>query len=353
MTTTARKQVAKKSGMRSFKPGEQMFNQNDPADSLFIIQKGQIRLYIPKGRGFVDLAILRSGEVIGEMGFFDQSAKRRSCSASALVSTEVIEISYNAFGKTMEGLNPWFKTIINTLADRLRKTNAKVKELESNSVGRATGGSVGEYVFFHTTDVTKFLSMFFLIIKSHGEVKEGKMEIHLNKMKFYLFDVFNLPEVKFEEFMRLCTEGHFLELADDEKGFPKLIRVSHVEQFREMVVFFNTQRVTDDSKKIKVSARCEVLLGAILRQLSTAGVDKDKWQADISTILNDFKQQGVNVSDEDLRDAVSCGLCEDILVGEGNKLTSVINYTKLKKLFPSIRMMNAVTKVNDTKSGHK
>ena len=101
MATTAGKQVAKKSGMRTFKAGEVIFNQSDPADSLFIIQKGQIRLYIPKGRGFVDLAILRSGEVIGEMGYFDEKAKRRSCSAAAIVSTEVIEISYNAFGKTM------------------------------------------------------------------------------------------------------------------------------------------------------------------------------------------------------------------------------------------------------------
>jgi len=352
MTTTARKQVAKKSGMRVFKAGEQLFNQNDPADSLFIIQKGQIRLYIPKGRGFVDLAILRSGEVIGEMGYFDESAKRRSCSAAALVTTEVIEISYNAFGKTMEGLNPWFKTIINTLADRLRKTNAKVKELETNSVGRGTDGGVGEYVFFHTTDITKFLSMFYLIMKSHGEIKDAKMEIHLNKLKFYLFDVFNLPEVKFEEFMRLCTEGHFLEISDDVDGLPKIIRVSHIDQFRQMVVFFNTQRVTEDAKKIKVSSRCETFLGAILRQLAAAGVDKDKWQADISSILNEFKVKGINVSDEDLRDAVTCGLCEDILVGGGNNLTSVINYSKLKKLFPSIRMMNAVARVNDSKAAH-
>ena len=125
----------KKSGIRTFKPGEVLFNENDPATSLYIIQKGQIRLFRPKGRGFVDLAILRSGEVIGEMAYFDEKSRRRSCSASAIVTTEVIEISFVAFAKTMEGLNPWFKTIINTLANRLRKTNERVKELETNSVG--------------------------------------------------------------------------------------------------------------------------------------------------------------------------------------------------------------------------
>ena len=47
----------------------------------------------------------------------------------------------------MSGLNPWFKTIINTLANRLRSTNARVKELESNSASINYGmslNSVGE-----------------------------------------------------------------------------------------------------------------------------------------------------------------------------------------------------------------
>ena len=352
MATTAGKQVAKKSGMRVFKPGELLFNQNDPADSLFIIQKGQIRLYIPKGRGFVDLAILRSGEVIGEMGYFDEKAKRRSCSAAAIVSTEVIEISYNAFGKTMAGLNPWFKTIINTLADRLRKTNAKVKELESNSVGRGKDGAVGEYVFFHTPDVTKFLSMFYLVMTSHAEAVDAKMQIHINKLKFYLFDIFNLQEVKFEEFMRMCIEKNFIELANDPDGLPKIVRVENVDHFRQMVIFFNTQRITDDSKKIKVSYRCEAMLGGILRQFIAKGIDKDKWQANITEVINDLSSRDIKVSDEDLRDAVSCKICEDLLVDASGGLTSVVDYAKLQKLYPSIRMMNAVRKVNDTKSGN-
>lgn len=127
--------TASKSGLIQYKPSDIIFNQNDPADCLYIIQKGQIRLFIPKGKGFVELAILRAGEVIGEMAYFDDKASRRSCSAQAIVTTEVIRISFKAFEKTMAGLNPWFKTIINTLADRLRKTNDKVRELEGNSVG--------------------------------------------------------------------------------------------------------------------------------------------------------------------------------------------------------------------------
>jgi CRP-like cAMP-binding protein len=123
-----------KSGLRELKPGEILFNDSEPADSLFIIQKGQIRLFKPKGKGFIEIGVLRAGEVIGEMAFFDEdgSGKKRSCSAAALTPVEVVEISFLAFGKTMQSLNPWFKTIINTLATRLRKANTRIKELEDN-----------------------------------------------------------------------------------------------------------------------------------------------------------------------------------------------------------------------------
>ena len=65
---TPKKPATGKSGLIKYSPGDVLFNQNDPADCLYIIQKGQIRLFIPKGRGFVDLAILRTGEVIGRFG---------------------------------------------------------------------------------------------------------------------------------------------------------------------------------------------------------------------------------------------------------------------------------------------
>ncbi len=59
--------VGKNSLLSQYEPGEIIFNIRDKANSLYIIQKGQIRLFVPKGKGYVDLAILRSGEVIGEM----------------------------------------------------------------------------------------------------------------------------------------------------------------------------------------------------------------------------------------------------------------------------------------------
>jgi CRP/FNR family transcriptional regulator, cyclic AMP receptor protein len=340
----------KKSGIRQFKPGDVLFNENDPAESLYIIQSGQIRLYRPKGRGFIDLAILRTGEVIGEMAYFDEKASRRSCSAAAIITTEVIEISFKAFAKTMSGLNPWFKTIINTLADRLRKTNEKVKALESNSVGFGAGGKVGDYVFFHSTDIVKMLSSLYLVFKTHAEKKESHYEIHENKLKFYLLDVYNTNEVKWEEFKQLLRNEEMMEVGLDEDKLPKILKVKNVDAFRAMLVFFNTQRVTEDSKKLQISNKCQTFLKSILDQFVAKGVVEEKAEADLTAIIETYKEKNIPISNEDLIDAITAGICDDILVGTGNRLTTTVNYMKLKKLYPSIKMMNAVKKINESKT---
>ena len=159
MTTGPAAAQQAKSGLRVLKPGEILFNDGDAAESLYIIQKGQIRLFKPKGKGFIEIGILRSGEVIGEMAFFDEdgSGKKRSCAAAGLTQVEIIEISFVAFGKTMSTLNPWFKTIINTLAARMRKSNIRIKELEDNQASVTYGGKHSGYEFMKPIEVMSCL----------------------------------------------------------------------------------------------------------------------------------------------------------------------------------------------------
>lgn len=368
-STKEKESQSGKSGIKTFKPGDIIFHENDPAESLYIIQRGQIRLFLPKGRGYVEIAILRAGEVIGEMAYFDEKARRRSCSAAAIITTEVVEISFKAFSKTMSNLNPWFKTIINTLADRLRKTNAKVKELENNSVGFGKNGKVGDYTFFHNIDVVRMLAGIYLCLRAHGQVVAGGMEIHLNTLKFYLIEIFNIQEVKYEEFFHLLTTERFIEMKNDKDNLPKILRIDNVEMLRDQMIFFNTQRILAEDKKLKISSRCERFLKRILEQLDgkqmqvqmkeEEGKDNKVAREDqmvianISEILTDFKNRNVAITDEDLKDAIEAKLVGDIIVGEKNTLTAEVSYLKLKKLFPSIRLVNIITKANEEKSKHQ
>ncbi len=342
------------SGLRRFAAGEVVFNDGDHANSLYIIQKGQMRLYKPKGRGFIEIAVLRAGEVIGEMAYFDEdgSGNRRSCAASAMINTEVIEISFPAFSKTMAGLNPWFKTIINTLASRLRKANSRIRELEANSVSHNYGGAgASTYEFFRSVDVVKTLSVLFLVLKGHGEKHASGISCHRNTMNFYAFEIFNVMESKFDEMINMLVEMEFMSIAKDGDGFPKVLVATHLDVIRQLLIFFNSQRIAPEEKKLKIPAKCEDFLEKILVQIGSS--KEAKVEVNLSKILDAYKTKNIFIDLPNLEEARAAGFVGEVIVGDGNALSCDVQLARLIMTMPSIRMMNRLTRFNEQQSGGK
>ncbi|MEH0860543.1 Crp/Fnr family transcriptional regulator [Halobacteriovorax sp. DPLXC-1] len=349
----AQTQKQHKSGIVRFKAGEVLFNQNDPADSLYIIQKGQIRLYIPKGQGFVEIAILRAGEVIGEMAYFDEKGSRRSCSAAAIVPTDVVRVTFAAFDKTMQGLNPWFKTIVNTLADRLRKTNDRVKQLETNSVGFGKDGKVGEYVFFHTTDVLRILAGIYLSSKVHAQKGEdGAHRIHMNSIRYYLFDIFGVAEIKFEEMIELLKREGIIVMEADKDGQEKLVKIPDLDSLRLIVAYVNGEKVKTDDKKTKTTRKCNMILSRMKAQLLAKNVTSGKASINLSAIIDELKEGQAIVNSGDLKPAIVSGIVEDILVDDQGNMTNMVNVDSLFKMLPGLVFQDAWQRINEEKSGN-
>lgn len=342
-----------KSGIRNLKPGEVLFNDGEKANSLYIIQKGQLRLFKPKGKGFVEIAVLRTGEVIGEMAYFDDDGGgKRSCSASAMVSSDVIEISFTAFSKTMSGLNPWFKTIINTLAKRLRATNARVKELESNSasVNYGTGKHSG-YEFFKTSDIIKILGTLFLIYKSHGEVSDKGIAVHRKTMDLYMRDIYGVLESKLDEMILILQELGLMHIDNDKEDLPKVMVLRNLELIRSFFIFYNTEKHLTEDKKLKINKKCQVFLEKIWSKIANnLDIDAKMMLVPVSDFLEYWKGRGESVTIESLDEARDHGLVGEVIVGDDNILSVEVNHIKLKKLLPNIQFMNRVLDSNQQKS---
>ncbi|HXH76052.1 MAG TPA: cyclic nucleotide-binding domain-containing protein [Bacteriovoracaceae bacterium] len=350
-----------KSGMRQLKPGEILFNDGEVADSLYIIQKGQIRLFKPKGKGFVEIGILRAGEVIGEMAYFDEdgSGKKRSCSASALTPVEIIEISFIAFGKTMLTLNPWFKTIINTLVTRLRRANTRTKELEDNQTSLSYGGGVkhATYEFMKPIEVMRILGTLFLVFKAHGEVKDQALMVSRRSLTLYTNDMYQIMEVKLESIMTLLVELGWMELQDDENLNPNVLLLKNMEGLRQVFIFYNTERHLSDEKKLRVSEKCEMVIAKViekgaglicdipnLRIIDDVPPKFTKYYL-LSLILEEFKAKNISVSYESLSDAKNLGLFGEPTMIDGKTFIEV-DFPKILKMYPVIRFMNAIRKSN-------
>lgn len=351
---TANAKANSKSGLRKLKPGEILFNDGEKANSLYIIQNGQLRLFKPKGKGFVEIAVLRAGEVIGEMAYFDDDGGgKRSCSASAMVSSEVIEISFTAFSKTMSGLNPWFKTIINTLANRLRSANARIKELESNSasVNYGTGKHKG-YEFFKTSDVIKILGMLFLVYKSHGEKHESGVAIHKKTLTLYSHEIFGIIESKMDEMVIILESLGLIIIENDKDNLPKVLVLRDLERIRSLFIFYNTEKHLTEDKKLKISKKCQTFIENIWKKLqSQPNADAAMTLVPVSDLLNYWKDKKMYITVEHLEDAKMHGIVgEAIIAADGKSLSVEVNYLKLKKLLPNIQFMNRVLDSNQQKS---
>lgn len=345
MTGTTAGSTQKKSGIKTLQAGEILFNEGDAANSMYIIQKGQLRLFRPKGKGFVELAVLRTGEMIGEMSYFDPDSKKRSASASAITHTEIIEISFTALEKTMASLNPWFKTLINTLATRLRKSNEKVKAFENNSIGFS-----GEFKFFQAADVVKILSLMFFAFRGLGENKDGKWHLHLSKLKMYAIDIFNINEAKLEEFIQLLVNEKITEMGMDEEGSPKILMIKEPETMRIFQVFFSAQRSMRDDKKLTISAKCEKFLIKAMEQVEAIAPENGVVEVDLSKIVAYFKEYNIPITLEDFQGARSAKFCGEYKMEENGRISAMLNIDYLKKMFPVVRFMNAINRVNDTKA---
>jgi CRP-like cAMP-binding protein len=354
MTTKSKANANAGSGLRRLKPGEILFNDGEKANSLYIIQNGQLRLFKPKGKGFIEIAVLRAGEVIGEMAYFDDDGGgKRSCSASAMVSSDVIEISFTAFSKTMSGLNPWFKTIINTLANRLRATNARVKELESNSasVNYGTGKHNG-YEFFKAADIIKILGMLFLVYKSHGEQNAEGVAVHRKTLNLYSHEIFGIIESKMDEMVIILQDLGLMVIENDKDGLPKVYVIKDIDRVRSLFIFYNTEKHLTEDKKLKMSKKCQIFLENIWKKISTKpNTDAAMTLVPVSDLLDYWTKQKMFISIESLDDARTHGIVgEAILAGTGNALSVEVNYLKLKKLLPNIQFMNRVVESNQQKS---
>jgi CRP/FNR family cyclic AMP-dependent transcriptional regulator len=349
--------AAPKSGLRSMKTGEILFNDGDVAESLYIIQKGQIRLFKPKGKGFVEIGVLRAGEVIGEMAYFDEdgSGRRRSCSASAITGVEIVEISFLAFGKTMQSLNPWFKTIINTLVTRLRKTNTRIKELEDNQTA-SYGKSVGAYEFMKPIEVMRVLGTLFLVFKAHGEVKGTELTINRKILTLYTSDMYQIMESKLETILNVLVELNLLEIQDD------VLTLKNIEIIRQIFIFYNSERHTPDDKKMRISEKCEMIIAKMLEKIPenpVTDIPNLKTGEDfphkftkyyiLNPVLDEFKAKGIAVSPEHLDDGRSVGFFGEILIQDG-KIFIEADMGKVQKLYPVVRYMNAVKRMNTEKA---
>ncbi len=113
---------------RRIRKDEVIFHENDVGDSLFIILRGRVKVAIFGDDGKeVTLSTLSEGDFFGEMSLLDQEP--RSATTVAEEECELLALQRDDFMRALEQDPGMSASLIQVLADRLRKANHQISTL--------------------------------------------------------------------------------------------------------------------------------------------------------------------------------------------------------------------------------
>jgi CRP/FNR family transcriptional regulator, cyclic AMP receptor protein len=118
---------------RSFAPGESVFRDGDPGDSLYIVEKGRVQIWKgnpdqPTHIGYVD-----EGNVFGEMAIFDRQP--RMANASSDGESILMRMPASVLRESLYGADPLLRQLVQILVDNVRKMARRIDELEKSGRG--------------------------------------------------------------------------------------------------------------------------------------------------------------------------------------------------------------------------
>ncbi len=104
--------------------GEVLFRQGDPSDCAWLVERGSVELVSVQGRREVSHGVLGPGELIGELGMLDGTA--RSATATARGDTVLLAIEHDQFLDRLDSGDPIVRTLVDSLLARTRSIIASL-----------------------------------------------------------------------------------------------------------------------------------------------------------------------------------------------------------------------------------
>ncbi len=102
-----------------------LINEGEDSKEMYYVQSGNLAVFKRKGDHQQQIGTIMSGELVGEMSFLD--GHPRSATVKAITDTVLVVVPHDKFTQLIDSHPKWFRALLNTLLDRLRKANARAK----------------------------------------------------------------------------------------------------------------------------------------------------------------------------------------------------------------------------------
>ena len=135
--------ICRSSRRFSVAPGARFIEEGAPGNALYVVLTGEVEVTKDDDGRELVLAARGPGEVLGEMSLLEE--RPRTASVRAVVDSEVLEIGAETFTGLLESNPSIAKTILRTVAARLRSTESSMMQREKlASLGTLAAGLAHE-----------------------------------------------------------------------------------------------------------------------------------------------------------------------------------------------------------------
>lgn len=110
----------------SFKKGQVIFAEGEASSYLYIVVKGEVRVFKENSGKLMPITIVGPKDFIGELSMFNDEP--RSATAIATQDTELMIIKKSDIKKVLRSCPEWVTNIMITISDRLRSTVEVLRE---------------------------------------------------------------------------------------------------------------------------------------------------------------------------------------------------------------------------------
>jgi len=105
--------------------GEFLVREGEDSTQMYFLQTGSMSVIKRSEDQEKQIGTIYAGEVVGEMSFLDNEP--RCASVKAINDCQLVIIPPAKFEKMFQDLPVWYKALVNTLLERLRKANSRVR----------------------------------------------------------------------------------------------------------------------------------------------------------------------------------------------------------------------------------
>jgi CRP/FNR family cyclic AMP-dependent transcriptional regulator len=335
--TTPQQKVAQ-NHLKKLNAGDILFRENDPANSMYVVKRGRMKVFKQKGNSEVELATVGPGAMIGEMAFFDR--KPRSASVKADLDSEVIELSFNSLEAQYKLLPEWLKSIVKTVNDHLREANKRIKNLEQTNE-KGGGGSSG----MAPHQANKLCAILTLVASRFGkpDPTDGGLELPAGTLRKFTIQVFQEPTNKMQQLIGYLQGMNIMKFQDLGEGKVK-VNLLKPEMLYDFVEWFNEWLFASEDKKVTVEID-EMKPFKALMFYAQKATDIDA-KGDVKLNINQMQSTSMQdlsflVAPNDYNGLIKKGICSEKMQ-EKDGLSVKVNKEKIVKLYNYWQIVHAI-----------